>query len=474
MTKASLRTGLPNTTVQQLAAAGAPAPANAQPQPRTNPAPAPRPTAAPVSTVKPGVIHQRGGAPARVTTLTPTAPPAPPRVVAAPRPAPAPAPALVKAAPVTAPARPAPVTSPTAPATPAAPVRAPRARKTAAPAASQPVIDVVTEVVQTDTPVDGVTVESVNTAAVSVEDQLVGEAPAEIQDNGAVTETAPEVVQEPVVEVEQPVAQSVIVRPPSSIAVASGANPGAGLEGDWGSDDLKFPQLKCVQGSGPLAAQFDVGTVILADQFLLPAASVAEGAVNPLLYFVPLSIKKQWRENLTKEQQAEGEMPRVVNTIAEVEDLGGTTRWMSNQRPSWQPSARCLFLIECPEGCDHPNFVQELDGRLYAPAVYYAGGGAYNVSAKVIYNTALTSLMMPVLDGSGQPQLDAQGRIVKAPMLHKNFWTIQFKKKPSGDFIVWHPTVLLQAKEETGPELRAYVDQLMNSQNVSVAAEGAE
>lgn len=246
----------------------------------------------------------------------------------------------------------------------------------------------------------------------------------------------------------------------------------SGFEGDFGSEDLKFPQVKVVQGSGKLSAMFDEGTVIYADQALLPPASKAPGAPVPLLTFIPLHIKKQWRENLSKEAADAGEMPRVVNSREEVENLGGTTVWIDGQKPSWSPSARCMFLIELPEGCDHPGFALDLDGKQYAVAVYYAGGMAYNASAKVIFNTAQTSLFVPVMDGD-KPQLDARGRVVKRPLLWKNFWSVNWTKKPTGNYLTYQPNLRL-TKVETGPELRAYAESLMVNTGASDAAAAAE
>ena len=252
--------------------------------------------------------------------------------------------------------------------------------------------------------------------------------------------------------------------------------PVEGIDGDWGAEDVKFPQLKLVQGSGPLSQQFDPGTVIYNEIELFPPASVKEGAVIPSLRFVPVSMTKQHREHLSQENVANGLMPRIVNTLAEVEELGGTTRWVGNVRPDnlWEPSARCIFLIEQPEGSEHPGFVLELDGKMFAVAVYYAAGGAYRDSAKIIFNTAMTSLLIPVLNEAGKPAI-VNGRTQKRPLLCKNFWRISFGKKSStkSNFTWYSPIVKLQ-KDETGPEVRAYCEGLTKSTEQVEAAAAAE
>lgn len=237
--------------------------------------------------------------------------------------------------------------------------------------------------------------------------------------------------------------------------------PTEGFEGEWDGSDLKFPQLKLVQGSGPLSTLFDVGTLVYADEELLPPPSTKKDVVNPVLRFVPLAIQKQWREKLTQEAIGEGNMPRVVETVDDVEELGGTTRWVGNEQPDnyWEPSARCLLLIELPEGNEHPAFPNLLDNKQYAIAVYYAGGGAYRDFAKIIYNAAKISLLTPVLI-DGKPKLDEKGRPVKHTLLYKNFWIVSFSRKQVGNFTPWRPTAKL-LREETGPEVRAFCEDLI-------------
>lgn len=249
-----------------------------------------------------------------------------------------------------------------------------------------------------------------------------------------------------------------------------------GFDGDWGADDVKFPQLKLVQGSGPLSQQFDAGSVIFGEGLLFPPASVVAGAAKPALKFAPIAITKQWREKLSQDQVGEGLMPRIVNSIGEVEELGGTTRWVGNQMPDnlWEPSARCILLIEAPENTDHPGFALELDGKLYAVAVYYAAGGAFRASAKVIFNTAMTSLLVPILDAEGKPVIK-NGRPLKRPLLYKNFWNLTFGKVQAGNFTPWRPTVKLLSKEECGPDIRAFCEGLTKSaEQVEAAAAPAE
>lgn len=461
----AVRQAVPTATQQPASRPAAP---TAQPQQR----------AAVASRLPAGVVTPRGAAP--VVSAPQQAQPlqAAPRVLQRTPPVQAPAPVTPRAPaqPVAAPQPPA---QPQAPATPTTPAKTRKPRTPKAPA--NPPAEVIPQTVATP---DGGTLETINTVAAPADNgdaELFGGAAEQppidvvaevtpVEDPAAQppAEPYPTEAAEPVQGEEQfqQVAQTsaLAVRAPSAVATRSQYGDAAGgLEGDWGSEDLRFPQLKVVQGKGQLAAQFDDGTVIYADQILFPPASLTPGVVNPLLYFVPISIKKQWREKLSQDQVKAGEVPRTADTVEEVEELGGTTQWIGNQQPSWGPSARCLLLLEQPEGSDHPNFSTLLDGRNYGVAVYYSAGAAFNNFSKIIFNTGLTSLQVPIVDEAGQPILDAQNRIQKRTMLYKNYWTVQWQKKKSGEFLVWTPSTRILGAEVTGPEVRQYIETLLNS-----------
>jgi len=219
-----------------------------------------------------------------------------------------------------------------------------------------------------------------------------------------------------------------------------------------------------VQGSGQLSQTYNSGTLILGDEELLPPPDLKNPKPEHTFRFVPVSLEKQFRENLSQEEAASGAMPRIVNSLAEVEALGGTTQWIGDQKPSWGPSARILLLVERPEnvpgsGSDHPGFVLELAGKLYAPAVYYAAGSSWTNFAKPLFNAALTSLMVPERDAEGNPVKTATGVIRRQPYLPKSFWTWRTIKKPAGDFVVFAPEVRLH-REETGDDIRQFVESL--------------
>lgn len=243
-----------------------------------------------------------------------------------------------------------------------------------------------------------------------------------------------------------------------------------GFDGDWDAIPPKFPQLKLVQGSGKLSKEFNVGTIIFNEVELLPPVNKAKKEAPHRIRFIPMQITLQFREKLSQEAYAEGEVARIANSIAEVEEAGGTTRWYGNTMPDnyWEPSARCLFLIEKPENTDNQSFCLDLDGKQFAIAVYYAAGGAFRAAPKTIRDTAKTSLFVPVLTEDGKPVFNGN-MPVKKSLLYKCFWTIEWDMVPKGQFTPYIPSVRL-LKEETGPEVRAFISSILSNRAAQEAA----
>jgi hypothetical protein len=214
---------------------------------------------------------------------------------------------------------------------------------------------------------------------------------------------------------------------------------GGALEGDFDSGDIKLPQLKIVNGSGPLSREHNQGTLLYADEVLWLPPSPAPGAVNPTMRVVPVKVIKQFRENLTEEEIKEKLMPRVVSSKEEADRLGGpgSTLWVDNRKPRFSPSAKLILLLQEPEGTTHSAFNTVLDGANWAPCVYYSAGTAYNESAKAIFNAAQISLRQPD----------------RSILLCKKVWTWQVVKKLAGQYVVFVP-LMRMLRDETGPEVR--------------------
>lgn len=248
---------------------------------------------------------------------------------------------------------------------------------------------------------------------------------------------------------------AIVKAAPKAVSRYSTVSDG-GFGGEWSKDDLKFPNLKIIQGSGPLSNLFKTGQVILGDEVVLNDPDPnGKPPFIPTMQFIPISLIKRWRENISKEEYAAGKFPRVVDTESEVEELGGTTQWIGRgpgaQRPSWSPSVTCLLLVERPEGSQHPNFAIELNGKFYAPCVYYATGTGFTYFAKPVFNAQL-SLQIEV----GK---DEKGRPIKKTYVPKNVWTWETKKVKAGDNFVFAPVVRM-TPQQTTDEVRTFLKEI--------------
>jgi len=258
---------------------------------------------------------------------------------------------------------------------------------------------------------------------------------------------------------------------PSTQLPARRSNTVAGFEGDFDQTDTRVPQIKIVQGSGPMSKLFQQGALIYNELELLPSPNPQKPEEQPVLRFVPMFIKKQFRENLSEEEQKAGNMPRICNSLDEVERLGGSTRWIGDEKPSWGPSARCLFLIEKPEGSDHPGFPLTLDGKDYAVAVYYVAGGGYKLVVPVLLDASKTMLLVPELGGDGKVLTTPTGGIIKRPLLWKCFWQFRWQRETRGKFNPYQPNLKLVSREETGPDVRIYVSDFVSDLSRVVISE---
>lgn len=312
-------------------------------------------------------------------------------------------------------------------------------------------------------PADGAAVNAAPAPAVAAKDAVIDVTPtteAQLFDNSA---------PEPGTDV--PTSPGEATAPAAGAVATTASQPVAHRYSDdcdedgFGQSDLKFPILRVVQGSGKLSQLHPVGTLVFGNDIenlttlAEPPKSVKEDS-KPIR-FIPVKLKKQYREVLSQEEVQAGQMARIVDTTDEVEALGGTTQWVGDEKPSWRPSARCFILIEQPEGVDDPMFSSELDGKKYCPAMFFASNSNYGTFAQTLFNTARISLMEPVLDGEGKPTRNAGGFPIKKVCYPKNVWTLSIGKRLSGDFTIFVAKPKLLVKELTGPEARVFCNQLI-------------
>lgn len=244
-----------------------------------------------------------------------------------------------------------------------------------------------------------------------------------------------------------PTSTAVVTAAPRHVQRAASVG-GTGIIG-FNTDDIKFPTLKIVNGSGPLSQKFQGGTTILADlEFLTPPPLdlTKPNLKFPRFRFIPVEMRKRYRENLDDAAYKAGQQPRIVDTPEEVEALGGTYIWQGRVKPTWSPSATCFILIEKPADNEHPMFALDINGKLYAPAVYYAGGSAFNDFAKTINSVAQLSLQVVISKEGELP-------VRKEPLLYKKVWKWETKRIQKGNNLV-NCGIIEVTNEETTPEIR--------------------
>lgn len=250
-------------------------------------------------------------------------------------------------------------------------------------------------------------------------------------------------------------------RPPAAVANRYSEMSDGAISGEFDSSDIKYPALRIVNGSGKLSQEYNQGTTLLGDDLLWDAPNPKSPDPKQVFRFVPVTIQKQFRENLSQDRQEAGEFPRIVDTLDEVHASGGTIEWVGRQKPSWQPCAKCSLLVEAPEGTAHPGFGLEFGGKAYALVAYYAAGSAYGRTVKTIFNVATSSLMEPVLGPDGQPARTAQGYLQKKVALSKKFWTWRTIKVLAGDFTIFVPEIRLTTAEVPA-EIREFLSGIVS------------
>lgn len=254
-------------------------------------------------------------------------------------------------------------------------------------------------------------------------------------------------------------------------AVDFEAISGGALQGEFDSDDMTNPQIRIVSGSSKLKQSFAEGTVVINEDELIPPPPVQrkgqESTPPPTFRFVPISIVKKFRQNLTQEEIDNEQLPQIVGSKEEAMmiDPNATFKWINKVKPSWSPLGIVTMLIEEPEGNGSPEFCVDIEGEdsRFCVAQYYAGGGAYRLAVKNISNTATRALYVPVLGADGKVERDSQGVPIRKMCLHRNYWTFHVQLVPSGQYMVFQPKVLL-CREETSPEVRLHCERVLSTE----------
>lgn len=147
-----------------------------------------------------------------------------------------------------------------------------------------------------------------------------------------------------------------------------------GGEDEMDAGDIRFPYLNLVQptSKSPLK-EHGVGNFVLNKDTLLgkEIRAIVVGFSAP-----------RYEE---KVKFGGDKKPRIFNSVDEVVKAGGTTRWFDSKenekgtsvRPFFDTKRTALLLIEKPENVAEDRFVELLDGKQYATALFVVKGMAY-------------------------------------------------------------------------------------------------
>lgn len=181
-----------------------------------------------------------------------------------------------------------------------------------------------------------------------------------------------------------------LARVPGNQIIASGAAD------DVDPSDITLPKIKLLQGTSDkkLLQQHGFGALVLKDAITLARPALeGKNAVTGTVVFCRL-LSKSYAEKPKKFGDPSG----YASSLAEVEQLNGTTDWReSRENPradsnkAWfQVVANCLVLVQQPEGVPDDHFPFEAGGNRYAPAIYSVKSFAYDAFFKQIATAKAT------------------------------------------------------------------------------------
>ena len=162
------------------------------------------------------------------------------------------------------------------------------------------------------------------------------------------------------------------------------------VDGDFEAADILTPYLTLVHGTSDTAKVFNLGDVIYNNEVRVCGEADKDG-----LTFVVFSLRKyyeQWIYPFDRDAQ-----PETYNELDAVMDAGLTLDWGKDSsgngiRPTARRVAVMTLLVEKPESCDSDCFfIEAAEGRMFAPAIWYARGTSYP-AAKRIMTTCRTTL----------------------------------------------------------------------------------
>lgn len=232
-------------------------------------------------------------------------------------------------------------------------------------------------------------------------------------------------------ELKPAVAVAVVEKPEAAVAKPAPAFKVGGIAGEVDKGDLSMPKINIVQSVGPLSEDFDPGSILYNKEVVLVPANDDPKEWTPPLELTVLSARKQYQE--VKDYDSD-EMGRTVDTMEEVEAVGGWVDWRNDEKPPWRPMLTALCLVKAPSEEAAERFsITGPDGGRYELALWVMTGTSYTRAAKQIMTAGKYALR-------NKDTGDAE--------LHKGIFKLSVKREKLGANLVYVPKLVMTGKHD--------------------------
>jgi hypothetical protein len=162
-----------------------------------------------------------------------------------------------------------------------------------------------------------------------------------------------------------------------------------GGEGDTDAADLRHAWVNLVQPtSKPELKTFGLGHFVLK----------GDTDLGTSFRCIVVGFSKPTFEEKVKWGSPRG---KSFGSVEEVHKFGGTTNWSESvenrkarsDKPFFDTQRRMLLLVEKPESADDARFYKEIDGKLYAPALFFLKSITYGSVFVPLKNEQVSGLL---------------------------------------------------------------------------------
>lgn len=187
----------------------------------------------------------------------------------------------------------------------------------------------------------------------------------------------------------EPAATTAVARPVPTAVQMGGVESAGG-----GAVTIRLPYLRLSHGKSRAGKpSFASGVFVYDDELAL-----TDKVGDPLTIII-LGIRESWREY----KYTPGVERVSYKTEQEVWAHGGTTQWANGPGPTFCKAGAVRLMIQKPEGKECSMFGIEMEGKLWAPAMYFADKGAYKAIEEQVQRAQLM-----LLRGKANGLLNAQ------------------------------------------------------------------